>query len=536
MNRFAETMTQPLEKMRLARIQSLLVAGMLFASPVWSQTEIWLLSGPECNICSIYEQIASDRGYSSHLTIDGEDIAIRRGDKQTLPLLLAEHFGQDIEDDVNWPIQLTVVVVEGGSVLYSANIAESVDWSEGRIDERHMDPPATETEAALHDYGFDYADYFRRKINLEYFVARARGEAELPYREGDIRVEDAPEKVNDKSMSIWGTAVQPANNGLFISTRIRELIDRFGRDRLFLTYTNGGDRSRRDTLLLDDAGYRFVPSNLAADFAGDFAGVDDWFGHIASSRADKHLIIQVGHYGPTGMPVWGHALKLTPEAIGAAVDATGKDVTLVSGACHSGLLAGAAQCGFFAAHPEVIATGCQRSFDAIEASDDYLMFFFLSDDAPKDANQDGTISFREAHWYAASRVERHNIVYSDIDRRVDAYFSDHAADLPQQLTLAELRSHVEHLPEAQRSAFEAMRTGLDDGLTISLTGHVASKREALERLDGATEESSAFRNRAGGLAYPLSLVPLARQAIYLARGNSFDREWMACGDQALSDY
>ena len=51
-------------------------------------------------------------------------------------------------------------------------------------------------------------------------------------------------------------------------------------------------------------------------------------------------------------------------------------MVMVSGACHSGLFAQAVQCGFFAAHPDVVASGCQLSPAALETSDDYLRHFF----------------------------------------------------------------------------------------------------------------------------------------------------------------
>lgn len=217
-----------------------------------ADTEIWLLSGPECNICSIYRQVDAYRGYGDHLQIDDAQYRIRRADKQDLPPMLADHFGPAVTDDADWPIQLTVAVVDSNNVLFSANIAESVDGSDGRIAVRYMDPPSTESKDALHAHGFDYAEYFRTQINLEYFLAWAKGSTQLPYKGGDVRVVASPQATNSKPVSIWGSAVQPAHNGLFIATRIGQLIDRVGRERLWLTYANGSDTSRRDTLILDD--------------------------------------------------------------------------------------------------------------------------------------------------------------------------------------------------------------------------------------------------------------------------------------------
>ncbi len=59
---------------------------------------------------------------------------------------------------------------------------------------------------------------------------------------------------------------------------------------------------------------------------------------------------------------------------------------MVSGACNGGQFAKAVQCGFFAAHPDVRASGCQLSPAALETSDDYLRHFFRA--ATAEANGD----------------------------------------------------------------------------------------------------------------------------------------------------
>ncbi len=94
-------------------------------------------------------------------------------------------------------------------------------------------------------------------------------------------------------------------------------------------------------------------------------------------RADRArtLLVQVGHSGPVGAPLWGHGLTLMPADLEPLRGAAGK-VVMVSGACNGGMFAKVAQCGFFAAHPDVRASGCQLSPAALETSDDYLRFFF----------------------------------------------------------------------------------------------------------------------------------------------------------------
>ena len=105
---------------------------------------------------------------------------------------------------------------------------------------------------------------------------------------------------------------------------------------------------------------------------------------------------------------------------------------MVSGACNSGMFAKAVQCGFFAAHPDVKASGCQLSPAALETSDDYLRYFFraatAAGDTAKRSRQPATLY--DAHWYAATRLENHQLSYTTTDALIDDYFASHADALP----------------------------------------------------------------------------------------------------------
>jgi hypothetical protein len=134
----------------------------------------------------------------------------------------------------------------------------------------------------------------------------------------------------------------------------------------------------------------------------------------------------------------GSALTLMPDELKAGFDKTNKPIILVSGSCHSGLFADVAQCVYYAAHPEAISTGCQTSLEAIESTDDYLKYFFLQNNLNADANEDGQVSFDEAHWYASSKLEKHNISYSDFDATVDEYFTEHPDAVSKAIPLSTL--------------------------------------------------------------------------------------------------
>ncbi len=235
-------------------------------------------------------------------------------------------------------------------------------------------------------------------------------------------------------------------------------------------------------------------SDCDAQYPATLNGMNSWLQSIAASKHAKQLIIQVGHSGPNGMPIWGSALTVTPETLKAGFDKTNKNITFVSGACHSGLFANVAQCGYFAAHPEAISTGCQTSLDAIESSDDYLKYFFLQDTLGADANKDKQISFHEAHWYASSKLERHNISYSDFDATIDEYFAAHPNKLAKEISVSNLASLIKQLSRAEQLAYKKLSDGLASEIKINLKNHVSLHKQAIEKLKNHTEATSKERN------------------------------------------
>jgi hypothetical protein len=503
-----------------------------------AQPEIWLISGSKCNVCEIFDKARENRAYKDSITLQNITFSIKNVNKDNVPKIYKGLVDQIAQDNEYWSVQLNVAVVQGDTILYHGNIAESADWRNGFLEQKYMRPPITATLDELHSFGFNYSDFFESEFNLEHFAKRALD----PLERGDFnaRLDQWKEiETKDESallssqVSILGTAQQPAANGLFISTRIRQLQALFDQENLITTYANGPEKYR-DTLVKTGDKYEFVSSGIDAQFSSDLAGMNSWLQKIAESTHDKQLIIQVGHSGPTGAPIWGSALTVTPEALKTGFDKTNKHITLVSGSCHSGLFANVAQCGYYAAHPEAISTGCQTSLEAIESSDDYLKYFFLQNNTNADANEDGQVSFDEAHWYASSKLEKHNISYSDFDATVDEYFSVYPNNVSKAIPLSQLSKLIKGLSAAEQSAYRKMTIGISKDTDINLTNYVSLHKQAIETLREHTESTSTKRNKLSGLEYPLNLVILARRALYAQVQQSKALEY--CNTDSVANY
>jgi hypothetical protein len=178
------------------------------------------------------------------------------------------------------------------------------------------------------------------------------------------------------------------------------------------------------------------------------------------------------------------------------------------------------QCGFFAAHPDVRASGCQLSPAALEASDDYLRHFFRAATAvapTADARKRGApppATLYDAHWYASVRLEDEAISYTTTDALIDDYFSAHPDKLPESLTVAAIRAAAPGVGRAEAEASMALTAGLAPDTPIPLSGFVELNHAADAKLAEARELSSDERNRIVALPYKLVLPMLARRIAY----------------------
>jgi hypothetical protein len=141
-------------------------------------------------------------------------------------------------------------------------------------------------------------------------------------------------------------------------------------------------------------------------------------------------------------------------------------------------------CGFFAARPDIIATGCQADAAEVAQSRDYLKMFFASvtpeERARADANHDGEVSFEEAHWFASVQGDTRNVTFTTLDALADDWFAKHPQDLPDHLTVRDLQQLAAQAPPAEQQAMRRMTDGLTASVEFSLK-NLAAQAEAWSR-------------------------------------------------------
>ncbi len=501
-----------------------------------------------CNSCDIYEQIAEHNNYNEgvyHPDLS-ELVPVFYKDKTQLPVAVLQQLdGESGPQNPHWPIQLTVIVVDRDKVLAFGNIAESADVNSARISQDRMTPPSNprENHPSLNRHGI-YREFFARRWNLEFFVDRAIGRpVKATPKLIDLR-SDTPIDLSHANIIFWGSAATPLANGQFISTRINQIRNYFinameqKNAQTVVLFGHGPNRPYNDTSRSVNGRVEFTRAKVDADLSADEHGLNSVLTAIARQKNSKNLLIQIGHSATFGSPIWGRLAPITPVDIGAAHQRNSSSVLMVSGACYGGLFAQAVDCGFFAAHPQVWAAGCQKSSDALDRSDDYLRYFFDTEGSSADVDNDGRITLEEAHWYASVRVEHHQITYTSFDALADQHFEGAPERLPDHVSVATVTALSADATPAERRALEKMLNGLDSIAQIPLKTHVALNHEAQAKLDDATELSSSARNAITRMPFRLMLPALARRLLY----RSFDVEVnersrvAACEAQSINEY
>jgi hypothetical protein len=489
--------------------------------------EVWLASSENCNSCALYERVAQQRGYGSALRYaDGGNsrIPILAIGKNVLAQdMLAQLPPGEGPANPSWDVTLTVLVVDAGRVLAAGNIADSADNTELQQPRAVMFPPAAPADGdpALGGQSL-YNEFFLSHWNLEYFVDVALGKR--PKRVAAKLVDlasPAPAPLAARNVVLWGSAGTPLGNALFIPTRMTEIraaleAQKLGSLRYVTLFGHGPGVDGNDTSYIVDGRTQFKRADIRSDYAADAAGLNAVLTAVLRADRARTLLVQVGRSGPTGAPLWGHGLTVTPADLEPLKGAAGK-LVMVSGACNGGQFAKVAQCGFFAAHPDVRATGCQLSPAALETSDDYLRFFFRAATGGATAARSRSApapTLYDAHWYASTRLEDHQLSYTTTDALIDDYFAANPNKLPASLTVAQIRDAVRTLPRAEVGAVLALTAGLADDSAIPLTGYVEANHAAEAKLADARELPSAERNRIIALPYKLELALLARRIAY----------------------
>jgi hypothetical protein len=492
--------------------------------------EVWLASTQSCNSCDIYQRAAQSRGYGRALRYTdgaGLTIPILSIDKGALASDVLAQLPEDIGPHSKyWDVTLLVLVVDAGRVVSAGNIAESADNDELRHSRAVMFPPSApaDSDPALRDENL-LPTFFASHWNLEYFVDVALGKR--PKRTAKPPVDHAspnPAPRGPRNVILWGSAPTPLADALFIPTRLGEIraaIDgaKLGGLRFVTLYGHGPGIEGNDTSYIEGGRTLFKRPDLHADYAADAAGLNSVLTGVLRADRARTLLVQVGHAGPTGAPLWGHGLTLSPADIEPIKRESSGALLMVSGVCNGGQFAKAVQCGFFAAHPDVRASGCQLSPAALETSDDYLRHFFraaTAEPANGDSRKRGApaATLYDAHWYASARLEDEAISYTTTDALIDDYFAAHPDKLPESLTVAAIRSAAPAVGRAEAEAATALTAGLAPETPIPLLGFVELNHAADAKLADARELSSTERNRIVSLPYKLVLPMLARRIAY----------------------
>lgn len=529
-------------KLCVAVVISLWVA-LAHAEPA-ARLEMWLASSDSCNSCAIFEDLALLRGYGDELVYrhEGEQIRIpiRRVKKSAIPPELLAQLSDNSGPSSNyWLLQLTVIVARGDKVLHFGNIGDSLDIRTVQIPRERMMPPKHPPAGhpSLQETT-DYKSLFLQHWNLEYFAAVALGHRAA---NSNARLVDfdavPPARLGRAGIILWGAAETPIRNRLFVARRIRSIrsaLQRLPVPGLTFTtlYGHGSDPDANDTSTMSDGKVSFTHPDMPIDFGADLPGIDAVFSGIEQRHGQHTLLVHVGHSGPNGIPIWGLHGTVTPEDFAALGEGSASDLIMVSGGCHSGIFARSVQCGFFAAHPEVISTGCQISASAIEGSDDYLRLFFNHI-----SNSQHSLRLSEAHWHASVRLEDHQLSYTTVDALADSHFATSPARLPPSMSVAEIRALRSAATSEEAKALDALTEGLALDFPVALTDIVERNHGAQAKLQNARELSSQRRNEIIALPYKLMLPMLARRLVFRHVGSSNKDLQRAtqCESQSIAD-
>src|SRR5690606_296280 len=122
-------------------------------------------------------------------------------------------------------------------------------------------------------------------------------------------------------------------NPMFIPARIGEIraaVEGMKLDGLrFVTlFGHGPDVAGNDTSHIVDGRTRFRRAAIDADFGADAASLNRVLTAALRTEAARTLIVQVGHSGPVGSPLWGHGLTLTPADLEPLREAAGNIVMI----------------------------------------------------------------------------------------------------------------------------------------------------------------------------------------------------------------
>lgn len=471
----------------------------LFAASAWAQDtggswQLVLLKPRNCMGCVWAEEVLKRRGFLQTAELNGSDGSsisarvVRRPSSELTAEEAQELGALPYIDLALWAQQARelatqVLLKRDGHVVSAGNISDSADLRRAEFPESVMVPRDGADLFDLRAQRDDaYTQIFLRTWNLDYFYdlardPRARERLSFPSYLASLPAPTGPQPATP-SVSLVSTASWPGNNEIFNAIRITEIRDVL-RNELAVTperinvFYGGANPTAANAVSVSRNRIAMVRQPIDGARPASLPNVSQFFQQLARQPRSRNLFVFVGHGGPDGAGLWGQVGELSPTDL-AALHAKGQgDDVLVSGNCFGGVMARSMSCGFFAARPDIIATGCQADAAEVAQSRDYLKVFFSSLDASEksraDANHDGHISFDEAHFFASTWGDTRNVTYTTFDALADAWFDAHPDTLPAKMTVGELHKLAEGAPPAEKQAVARMSDGLRADNEVPLT-------------------------------------------------------------------
>lgn len=513
-------------------------------SPQW---ELILLKPRDCGACTLGEQILRQRGFlqSAELSAPGAPSitarVVRRSGNELTDQEVEEVSRLPYIDMAQWRQQasqraLQVLLLKDGHVAAAGNVADSADLRRESFPESVIAPRAGDEFFRLRqEHDRAYSQAFLRRWNFDWFYELALDPSRARARDMAAYIASRPARepaASDRNLLLMSTASWPGNNEVFNSVRIREIRDVLQREaglsREQVTILHGGDNpTAADGVEVRNGRLAFSRQAIEGARPATFANLAAFFDGLKRRGPTRNLMVLVGHGSPDGAGVWNSLAPLSPADLAALHQHGGGDDILVSGNCYGGVMARAMSCGFFAARPDIIATGCQADAAEVAQSRDYLKVFFDSLDPHErrraDADRDGQISFEEAHWFASATGDWRNVTYTTLDAWADAWFEAHPETLPARMSVGEMRELARQAPPAEREAVARMTDGLTPDVELDLT-------------DIPGQAVAWSRERAG--VRPM-IAQLARRMLYTQRhatGEPAVAAVRACESRSLTDF
>ncbi len=207
-----------------------------------------------------------------------------------------------------------------------------------------------------------------------------------------------------------------------VMTATQEILGQSGRDNFVTLYGAGPTKETlaRVTSKVENEIALAPRKPKSVDQIGNRKGLIETFAAARTEAVQKLLLITVGHGSPLGGFFWNELPNLGPDELSKYLAMSKTESISINGTCHSGIFRKKNSCGFYAARPELVASGCGTD----DPEKNYVRRFMdaFVDTKKFDLNRDGKISFAEGHWAAFDNTVG-DVPYSDVDALSDELVS-----------------------------------------------------------------------------------------------------------------